>query len=74
MPDFLDIKYKHWHALIIQIVLFFVMIGIYFSLKNDPKIIAVPGSISICLLGSYIALNAGANFGHDLFHGHSKKV
>lgn len=68
MAGILDVKYKHWHTLGIQLIIFVIIIGIYYILKNNPKIIGIPGSISICLLGSYIGLNAILTFGHEYLH------
>ena len=68
MAGIMDVKNKHWHGLGIQILLLIIIVGIYYSLKNDPKIVAIPGSISICLLGSYIGLNAILSFGHEFYH------
>jgi hypothetical protein len=73
MAEFLDVKYKHWHTLLINIILFSIIIVIYYSLKTYPKIVENPGSFSICLLGSYIGLNTILTFGHEFYHSHTEK-
>lgn len=60
--------YQPWHNLIIQFILLCLIVVIYYSLKVDEKIISNPGSISVCLLGSYIILNSIAQFGHEMYH------
>ncbi len=65
-------KDKTLHTLLIQLVLFFIIIGIYFSLKVNAKIIDNPMSMPICLLGSYILLNAFSTFVHCKYHEYHK--
>lgn len=53
------------HTFLLQIVILALIISIYYNLKKNEKVMAIPGSISICLLGSYIGINAIANLIHD---------
>lgn len=66
MAGFTDIKYKHWHELIINIIIFIIVFLVYkYGGIKDPK------HMSICLLGTYIGLNTISSFGHSKFHEHS---
>jgi len=63
MSGFLDVKNKHWHTLIINIILFITIFWVYkYGGIKDPK------HMPICLVGTYIGLNAILSFGHDYYH------
>ncbi len=68
MAGILDVKYKHWHTLLINIILFIVIFLVYeYGGIEEPK------HMPICLMGTYIGLNAFLTFGHEFYHSHTEK-
>lgn len=56
------------HTLIINIIIFIIIILVYKfgGIKN-------PEHMPICLLGTFILLNAGSSFAHSKYHSHREK-
>lgn len=65
MVDYKFSEDMNLHNFVIQIFILFLIVVIYFSLKVNKKVIENPMSMPICLLGSYIGLNAGLTLLHN---------
>jgi disulfide bond formation protein DsbB len=66
-------KNKPLQIFLLKLLILGLIIGIYFMLKEDEKIINNPKALPVCLLGSYILINSILSFAHSWAYKKYKK-